>query len=251
MIIIKMKNALLIIIILQSIFLFGQNEKADVYDLPIPRNLDQCYNTLSKTLSEDEIRVIKTYPEDSIYDSDEFRDGTDFFHAWKLYDGSKLTKYFNKMSLFGTHEIYETILISYHRHLNNEPIYLVEQINKIKEIQKADYVIYMKRTEQDSINGVYIPKNIQDCFTSLDSLLSQKDIDFIKSLPNKEETIQFHLGLGMWLRNNWGLWGGSRLQLYFFDKNVNQPDEMSSLILEYYYDWLNGTNEGWMKFDKN
>ena len=56
-------------------------------------------------------------------------------------------------------------------------------------------------------------------------------------LCDKKETIKLHMSLGMWIRNNWGLWGGSRLQKYLFDIS-DHPDGMSSIILEYYYDWL-------------
>ena len=60
-----------------------------------------------------------------------------------------------------------------------------------------------------------------------------------------------HFSLGMYLRNNWGLWGGSRLSHYFETRGVQHPDSMSGLIIEYYYDWLNNRNEDWMEFDKN
>lgn len=91
---------------------------------------------------------------------------------------------------------------------------------------------------------------MKDCFVQLDKTLSEKDKTEIKSLESRDETIKYHHGLGMWLRNNWGLWGGSRLQKYFLNKKVDQPDGMSSLILEYYYDWLNNKNEGWQKWMK-
>jgi len=53
----------------------------------------------------------------------------------------------------------------------------------------------------------------------------------------------------MWLRNNWGLWGGSRLQQYFFEKEIKDPDRMSSIILSHYYNYLQGRNENWKDFE--
>ena len=99
-------------------------------------------------MPDNEIELIRTLQEDSIYDHEEFKSGTDFFHAWKLYDGSRLTKYFNKLGLFGTHSIYQTILVSYHRKLNNQDIRLTEQIEKWKAIQKADYDEYNAKTQK-------------------------------------------------------------------------------------------------------
>lgn len=109
---------------------------------------------------------------------------------------------------------------------------------------------YIKRTLADSLNGHYIPKNIEECFIELNKILKPETVDGIKKLKSRDETSNYHMGLGLWLRNNWGLWGGSRLQVYLTNKGLNHPDDMSGLILEYYYDWLNGINQGWQEFDK-
>jgi hypothetical protein len=63
--------------------------------------------------------------------------------------------------------------------------------------------------------------------------------------------IQYHLGLGMWMRNNWGLWGGSRLYKYFHDKGVTDPEDMSSIVLFYYYDWLTDKKGSWREWEAN
>jgi hypothetical protein len=230
---------------------FGQTkEKPSVHDLPIPKTLDECFVLLDKTLPDDEIKLAKTLPEDSIYYNSAFKYGTDFFHAWKLYNGSRLTEYFNKLGLHGSHPIYNTILISYHRYLNNDSVKLDEQINKYQAIQKKEEEEYLAKLDKDTLNGVYIPKDLQDCFVQLDKMLLTKSKTEIKALKNKSETIKYHHGLGMTLRNSWGLWGGSRLQKYFLYKKLNHPDEMSALILEYYYDWLNDKNADWKKWAK-
>src|SRR5690606_4613258 len=102
----------------------------------------------------------------------------------------------------------------------------------------------------DSINGVYIPKHLKDCFITLDSILSHDDKQTIKKLNSSNETYLFHHGLGTWIRNNWGLWGESRLKQYFLERKIDHPDSMSAIILAYYYDWLNGENAEWEKFEK-
>ena len=248
---------LLFILLSISPTVFSQNNDRVVkqriydYDYAIPNSIEKCFELLDKTMPDNEIELIRILDEDSIYYHPEFKRGTDFFHAWKIYDGSELTEYFNNKGLFGSFEIYESILISYHRYLNNKEIKLEEQIEKYKIIQQKEYKEYLLLTQQDSINGIYIPMDLEDCFLQLDKLLSNKDKKKIKALKNKEETIKHHHGLGMWLRNNWGLWGGSRLQKYLLEKGINHPDEMSSLILVFYHDWLNNKNNEWKDWINN
>ncbi|MFB6342771.1 DUF6794 domain-containing protein [Saccharicrinis sp. FJH62] len=115
---------------------------------------------------------------------------------------------------------------------------------------KQENIIRQKNYVADSINGIYIPKNIEECFYQLNKILEPRFVEKIKNLNNSSETIRFHFGLGMWIRNNWGLWGGSRLQLYMQKRGIEHPDSMSGVILSYYYDWLNGNNDNWQKFDK-
>jgi len=51
--------------------------------------------------------------------------------------------------------------------------------------------------------------------------------------------ITYHLGLGMWLRNNWCLWHGSELQTYFIELGLVHPDDMSGIILDSFWRSLN------------
>jgi len=47
------------------------------------------------------------------------------------------------------------------------------------------------------------------------------------------------MGLGMWMRNNWGLWGDSRLADWFAEKGIDHPDDMSTIILKSFWRRLN------------
>ncbi len=89
------------------------------------------------------------------------------------------------------------------------------------------------------IKGRYIPANLDECFVQLDTLLSVKDIDSIRALGSELETIVYHHGLGLWLRNNWCLWAGSRLVIWFQRRGIIHPDSMSAYILEQYWRHLN------------
>ena len=93
-----------------------------------------------------------------------------------------------------------------------------------------------KRLTLETINGVYIPRNLGECFVELDKLLSEIDKKEIRAVAKRDDMVRYHMGLGLWIRNNWGLWGGSRLQKYFADKGIHHPDDMSGIVLDHYYD---------------
>lgn len=92
-----------------------------------------------------------------------------------------------------------------------------------------------KRKKADTLWGVYIPKDLDDSFKQLDSILPNKTVKLIDTLQNETGMNQYHHGLGTWLRNNWALWAGSRLSLYFNDLGIFHPDDMSGIILDSYY----------------
>jgi hypothetical protein len=149
-----MKKIILFIITLPLFSLFMQGQKTnnkDIEKYPIPKNLEQCFKLLDKTMTDEEIFLIKSLQEDSIYFHKEFQYGTDFFHTWKIYDGSRLTRYFNKKGLYMSFEIYETILVSYHRYLNNIEINLAEQIAKYDANRQQETLAFQQK--QDSIQS--------------------------------------------------------------------------------------------------
>lgn len=91
----------------------------------------------------------------------------------------------------------------------------------------------------DSINGIYIPKDLEDCFSQLNSFWNDSVKLSIKTMKEDEFVAESHFGIGMWMRNNWGLWSSSRLSSYFSDLYVFHPDDMSGIILRSYHRKLN------------
>ena len=87
---------------------------------------------------------------------------------------------------------------------------------------------------------VYLPKNLAECHRTLDTLLADSTQQKIMAMTESEFTSGAHFGLGMWIRNNWGLWGGSRLQDYFENKGLHHPDDMSGIILTTYWRYKHG-----------
>ncbi len=57
---------------------------------------------------------------------------------------------------------------------------------------------------------------------------------------SEDDMALYHHGLGTWIRNNWGLWEGSRLSVWFQKKGIEHPDIMSGIILTSFWRHLNG-----------
>lgn len=161
----------------------------------------------------------------------------EFFKTNK-FDSSSIPKEFEKW-YFGNEYFY-------FRNIDNK---LARQEKQQESVKQRGEI--KKRMTAENINDVYIPKNLEECFVELDKLLPEIDKKEMQALKNRDEMIRYHMRLGMWMRNNWGLWGGSRLQKYFTDKGITHPDEMSSVVLYHYYDWLNGKKETWKNWERN
>jgi len=83
-------------------------------------------------------------------------------------------------------------------------------------------------------NHPYIPVDLDDCFAYLDTTLDSATLDTLK-IWNEEDLGRAHLGMGMWIRNDWGLWRGSRLAKWFNEQGIWHPDDMSGIILDSYW----------------
>jgi hypothetical protein len=88
--------------------------------------------------------------------------------------------------------------------------------------------------DRSSPTGIYIPNDPEEALTELDGLLPSCFVEaFLKRGPD-----DYHLSVGLWLRNNWGLWRGSRLAKRFNEMGIYHPDDMSGIILASYYRYL-------------
>jgi hypothetical protein len=108
---------------------------------------------------------------------------------------------------------------------------------------------YENRLVADTIDGHYIPKNLEECFIELDKILKPITKKVIKNENGEYNWYDSHFGIGLWIRNNWSLWGGSRLEQYFRSKGELFADDMSGVIIRFYIDWLNGQHEKWKEYD--
>ena len=93
--------------------------------------------------------------------------------------------------------------------------------------------------DPNSPTSVYIPTDFQSCFRELDSALPASMREDIRACE-EANLVRHHFGLGMWMRNNWGLWSkSSPLKQYFDDLGMHEADDTSSKILMSYWQYLN------------
>ena len=84
----------------------------------------------------------------------------------------------------------------------------------------------------------YIPRDLEEAVLALDKLISEEEKYELCKMGEDEFLAATHLGIGMYLRNEWGLWKNSELRKYFRRRGIFHPDDMSGEILKSYYKFL-------------
>lgn len=77
-----------------------------------------------------------------------------------------------------------------------------------------------------------VPKTVEEAILALDKMLVPEDKEYL--LTEEKAAIMVHHTLGRWIRNNWGLWGGSELKDVLAKQGIDHPDDMSHYIIEEY-----------------
>jgi hypothetical protein len=245
-----MKSILLITLLLLTSYGFGQKVKA-------PKDITDGLTHLAVECSDSMKALIKETENDEMIELC-YPWGGDFKTVFSWFDvdtkRSGIRKYLEKNG------------ISDHKHQQTVVLVAFKTVllgNKYDEqaILKPYQLIEIKRAQEDSVRfttdslrGIYIPKDLDDCFKQIDGFWSDSTKMEVKQWSENEFTGKAHMGFGMWMRNNWQLWGGSRLSKYFNDMGVYHPDDMSGIILDSYHRYLNGTDiklEEQIKFYKD
>jgi len=94
---------------------------------------------------------------------------------------------------------------------------------------------YQERIRKEALNGVYIPKNLEDAMVELDKRVSPEARMKFKALPEDSVCVIMHNRLGQWMILNWGFYGGSRLSHYLRSAGVTFPDDMADFLILAYH----------------
>jgi len=226
-----------ILLTITTVNLFGQNR--------LPENLKQAVKFLDKDCPDSVKIKIEIIQEDSLIytvypfaNLKPYKNYKTIFNWTSSENGNpKITKYLEKKGVFDYHS--EILLYAFSQYLKNGKINEKEILNKFieqqKKLEEKDKIKFIT----DTINGVYIPKNLEDCFIQINSFWADSTKVKMKNLTENEFSGRLHHGFGTWMRNNWQLWGGSRLSKYFNDLGIYHPDDMSGIILDTYHRQLN------------
>jgi hypothetical protein len=85
-----------------------------------------------------------------------------------------------------------------------------------------------------------VPQTMEDAFHALDSLLGNAQREAFMHKPEREATVEAHMGVGMYVRNQWFRHGGSPLVGYLMGKGAHSLDDASAMLLTSYWRYLNG-----------
>ncbi len=238
-----MKNKIIILILL--IFSISKLN-GQVYS-KTPKNINQAIYKLDKSLSIETKDRLTHIASDSLLiwyrdSKTEFDVMDEWFYKWTRRSRTKdarLGKYYKKKGLKIPNDMIEVVLRTYQAKLtsikaNHDEILKTFQIRQQKH-NEEDKIRFVT----DSLRGVYIPVNLEDCIESLDEIYTDSVKIEIAKLTESEYSSGNHLfGIGIWIRNNWQLWGGSRLSKYFNEIGVYHPDDMSGIIMDSYHRYL-------------
>lgn len=210
----------------------GQNKRA-------PANLRQAISILESDCPDSIKALIKVTP-----DKDLKKLGYPWGGKYKtVFDwtnkesDSKIKKYLTDRGISAHQDI--VIFTAFKNHLLGQRFKESTLLQQYQLIEKKWNNEDSARYATDSLRGVYIPKHLQDCFDQINSFWPDSTKLKVRQWSEDEFTSRAHLGFGMWMRNNWQLWGGSRLSKYFNEMGITHPDDMSGIILDSYHRYLN------------
>jgi hypothetical protein len=122
--------------------------------------------------------------------------------------------------------------------VSNEHIHIPGQVDakKLESVwRECKGQVDAKKLEEP----VEIPVDLDACFISIKEIMREGDIKRFKEDSEEDAVAKYHFGFGQWMRNNWGLWTGSKLKDWFVAKGIKHADDMSGIILVSFWRHVN------------
>ena len=115
----------------------------------------------------------------------------------------------------------------------NEPQIYLKDTSEIRQLAE-------KNRSRATINGTYIPKDIEDAVIRLKDLSPLESVEKFKNAPEEGIDRKLHFGIGRWMIVNWYFYEGSRLEYYLRKTGLSHPDDMADFLIICFHRYLNG-----------
>jgi hypothetical protein len=123
-------------------------ELEEIDGVYIPEDLNDAFNELSRLSSDADIEKFREADEDVVRDKLHFGLGRWMIHNWGFYQGSRLSHYLKGLGLEHPDDMAKFLVVSYHRHLNDEPLRIEEQVAVYKEYRDRER---LKREQEKEV----------------------------------------------------------------------------------------------------
>lgn len=207
---------------------------------PLPRNLKETASFFNLNVSDTLKNVIKDIDQEELseFSNNELDIEFELIDSLLSVRKSPLFTYLNNK---GIHNFKKDVILEYYKLLLSDGYVKEDSLLKSFKLKENKLKKEIKqRMNADTVAGIYIPKNLDDCFVQIDSFWDDSIKNKVREMTESEFMAGAHFGFGIWMRNNWGLWRGSRLSAYFAKRGIRHPDDMSTIILTSYYRKLKG-----------
>jgi len=94
---------------------------------------------------------------------------------------------------------------------------------------------YEWRIQQETLYGVYIPKDVNEALLELNRLIDQPSKKKFLTLTENEAAHKLFFSLGRWMSYNWRFYDGSRLSVYLQKMGIHDPEDMSRFVIILYH----------------
>jgi hypothetical protein len=76
------------------------------------------------------------------------------------------------------------------------------------------------------------PKTVDEAVGKILQVLNEKDKEKIKNYQNKWDMLNYHMSLGMWIRNEFGLWKGNKeLLVSIRESHADRASDEEPMVL--------------------
>ncbi|MEY3053337.1 MAG: hypothetical protein RLY31_3122 [Bacteroidota bacterium] len=99
----------------------------------IPKDLQEVFLELNRKTDERSRQLFRSMPEDAAVEKLFFSLGRWMTHNWSLYEGSRLSRYFQELGVYHPDEMVSLIIVAYHRSLNRKPLEIKALIEEHQE----------------------------------------------------------------------------------------------------------------------